>query len=185
MGEISEAAELKLIGPDHLAEVRYVHAAAFRAQGRPQFSDQQVEAFAAYVYSRGYTSALSEASRGGCLVGAWLGPELIGTVGWSPADGLGILARIRWVFVRPMFTGLGVGTKLVEDIERRVRQAGFRTLVAEVPINVVEFFTRLGYQVSSQGLRALADVEGLPVAFLRKAAQATAPSASGGVQPWH
>lgn len=168
MGEISEAVELRPIGPDDLADVRHIHAAAFRLMGRPQFSDQQVAAFAAHVYSEGYTSALSDAIRSGSLVGAWLEGNLIGTAGWSPADGVGVVARIRWLFVRPLFTQIGVGTRLLAEVERRALQAGFATFAAEVPLNAVDFFTRFGYSVTSHGLRPLPSVEGMAVAFLRK-----------------
>ena len=184
MDEIAEAIEIKPIGPDDLAGVRYIHAAAFRMLARQQFTEEQISAFTAYVYTHNYTSALSEAVRTRSLFGAWLSGELVGTAGWSAADGLGAVARVRWVYVRPLFTQLGIGTRLIEEVEMRARQAGFQVFAAEAPLNAIDFFRALGYHVSSHGVRALAHVEGLQVAFMRKGV-AGQPGSAGADKAWH
>src|SRR5262245_16962796 len=168
MVELAEAAEIAPVGPDDLADIRYIHAAAFRLSARHQLSEEQIAAFATHVYGQQYSRVLSEAIRGRSLLGARLNEELIGTAGWSAADGFGTTARIRWVFVRPLFTNLGVGTRLVAEVEEHARRAGFQAFSAESPLAAVDFFTHLGYEVSSHGMRALPRAEGMPVAFLRK-----------------
>jgi GNAT superfamily N-acetyltransferase len=184
MDEIAEAADVAPVGPDDLADVRYIHAAAFRLLARHQLSDEQVAAFSAHVYGQHYTRGLSEAIRSRSLLGARLGGELIGTAGWSAADGFGTTARIRWVYIRPLFTSLGFGRKLVTEVERRARRAGFQSFSAEAPLTAVEFFSHLGYEISSHGVRALPRAEGLPVAYLRKGV-IEETSAVGTTDAWH
>jgi GNAT superfamily N-acetyltransferase len=167
--EIAEEAEIAPVGPDDLADVRSLHATSFRLLAGSSFTDGEVAAFTAHVYAMSYTMALSEATQRRQLFGARLSGELVGTAGWSAGDGSTASARIRWVFVRPMFTGLGLGTRLVRTAEAAVRKAGFDVISVEATLNSVEFFGRLGYEISSHGVRALAASEGLPVAFMRKA----------------
>lgn len=165
---IASAAEIRPIGPDDLADVRSLQATSFRLLAAQSFSEEELSAFTAHVYSFGYTEALSEAIRRRQLLGAWFGGELVGTAGWMAGDGNASTARIRWVYVRPLFTGVGLGTKLVEAAEAGARQAGFRVLSVEATLNSVEFFAGLGYEISSHGVRALAPSQSLPVAFMRK-----------------
>ena len=184
MDEIAQAADVRPAGPDDLADIRYIHAASFRLLAGQQFSEEQIAAFATHVYGQHYTRSLSEAIRSRSLLCARLGGELIGTAGWSAADGFGTAARIRWVFVRPLFTGLGIGRRLVAETELRAGRAGFQAFSAEAPLTAVEFFNHLGYEVSSHGMRALPRAEGLPVVFLRKGwTQET--SAADSNEAWH
>ncbi len=166
--DIAEDAEIGPVGPDDLADVRSLHATSFRVLAGNSFTDSEVSAHTAHVYAMPYTAALSEAMQRGQLFGARLSGQLVGTAGWSTGDGSAASARIRWVFVRPMFTGLGIGTRLVRTAEAAVRTAGFDVISVEATLNAVEFFVRNGYDISSHGMRALSPNEGLPVAFLRK-----------------
>jgi len=166
--EIAGAAEIRPIGPDDLAAVRSLHSISFQRLAAQSFTDDEVSAFAAHVYGLGYTEALSEVISRQQLLGAWLGGELIGTAGWAAGDGSLSAARIRWVYVRPLFTGLGLGTRLVEAAEADARRAGFRALSVEATLNAVEFFAGLGYEASSHGVRNLAPGQSLAVAYMRK-----------------
>lgn len=166
--EIASAAEIRPIGPDDLADVRSLQATSFRLLAAQTFTEDEIAAFTSYVYSFGYTEGLSEAIRRRQLFGAWFGGQLIGTAGWTAGDGNVSAARVRWVFVRPLFTGIGLGTRLVEAAEAGARRAGFRTLSAEAMSNSVEFFSGLGYEISSHGVRTLAPGKSLSVAYMRK-----------------
>ncbi len=178
--EIARGAEIAPIGPDDLADVRSLHATSFRVLAGHSFTDGEISAFTTLVYGTTYTAVLSEAMQRGQLFGARLAGELVGTSGWSAGDGSASAARIRWVFVRPMFTGLGLGSKLVQTAEAAARKAGFDVLSVEATMNSVEFFARLGYEITSHGVRALTASEGLPVAFLRKQIKDAAASRQSG-----
>ena len=168
MDEIASAAEIRPIGPDELADVRSLHSTSFGRLAAQSFTDEEIAAFTTHVYSFGYTELLSEAIRRQQLLGARFGGELVGTAGWSAGDGNLSAARIRWVYVQPLFAGVGLGTKLVEAAEAGASRAGFRMLSLEATANAVEFFAGLGYETSSHGVRSLAPGRGLPVTYMRK-----------------
>lgn len=161
---VPDAAVLRPIGIDGLSSVRYVHASALKRDASSVLSDGEIEAFAKHVYSQSYTDSLLRQD----LVGAFIGPELVGTAGWSVADDQGSAARIRSVFVLPMFTGLGLGSRLLAEAERRAVAAGFPVLLLRATLNAVAFFETRGYAMTSQGVHALPGGVGLPVAFMRK-----------------
>ena len=92
----------------------------------------------------------------------------MGTAGWATGDGSAPTARIGWIYVRPLFTGLGLGTRLVEAAEAAARRGGFKVLSVEVTLNAVEFFASLGYETSSHGVRSLPRGQSLAVAYMRK-----------------
>lgn len=166
--EIATAAEIRPIGPDDLAEVRSLHSSSFRMLAAHTFTEEEIAAFTDHVYSLAYTEALSEAIWRDQLFGAWLGRQLMGTAGWMAGDGNASSARIRWIYVRPLFTGLGLGTRLVEAAEAAARRGGFEVLSVEATLNAVEFFAGLGYQTSSHGVRALPRGQSLAVAYMRR-----------------
>ena len=90
------------------------------------------------------------------------------------------MARISSVFVDPMFLRLGIGGRLLTEVEARAFQSGFNQLSMSTTLNAVAFFEKAGYQVASRGVKALGTSCLLPVAFLRKSvprlARAPAPA---------
>lgn len=160
----ADAAVVRTVDIDGLSSVRYVHASALKRDASTVLSDAEIAAFAAHVYSQPYTDSLTRQD----LLGAFLGPELVGTAGWSVADDQGSAARIRSVFVLPMFSGLGLGSRLLAQAETRAVVAGFPVLLVRATLNAVSFFEARGYAVTSQGVHALPGGVGLPVAFMRK-----------------
>lgn len=177
--EIASSAELRPIGPDDLAEVRSLHATSFRVLASHTFSEEEIAAFTDHVYSLPYTEALSEAIERHQLLGAWYAGQLVGTAGWAAGDGAHSVARIRWVFVRPLFTGLGLGTRLLEAAEAAAQRAGFEILSVEAPLNAAEFFATFGYETSSHGVRTVARGQSLAVAYMRKCVEEAQAQAAG------
>ena len=162
------AAEVRPISVDDLSSVRYIHAASFRMLAGQHYPTADIDAFAEHVYGHAYTDALSDVLRRQQLYGAWLDAELVGTAGWSSADDGEVAARLRFIFVRPLFTGLGLGRRLLLEAEDLARQAGFRTFNVSATLNAAGFFTRLGYQMMGCGARPLSPTRALPVAYMRK-----------------
>jgi GNAT superfamily N-acetyltransferase len=165
---VAGAAEIRPIGLDDLSDVRYIHATSFRMIAAQHYSPDDIAAFTEHVYGLTYTDALSDALRRQQLYGAWFGGELVGTAGWFADDNGARTARLRYIFVRPLFTGLGLGRRLLLDIEDRARQAAFHTFTVHATLNAVGFFTRLGYQTTSFGVWPLSPTHALPVAIMRK-----------------
>jgi GNAT superfamily N-acetyltransferase len=162
------AAEIRPIGLDDLASVRYIHATSFRMLAAQHYSPEDIDGFTEHVYGVAYTDALAAALHRQQLYGAWLENELVGTAGWSSVDDGGPMARLRYIFVRPLFTRIGLGRRLVLEAEELARQAGFHTFAVHATVNAIGFFARLGYQVTSSAVHPLSSAHALPVAFMQK-----------------
>jgi len=170
--------QIKKVEVDDYSAVRYVHAAALRLRRVSPFSKQEIAAFSELVYSSRYLDALQNQD----LYAGWLDGEIVGTAGWCPSGNTGDTARIRSVYVRPLFASMGIGGTLLEAAERRALLAGFNDLSIRATIYSLGFFRRLGYAVTSPGVRGLPGDQDLPVAFMRKrlAAKYTRPAAAAG-----
>ena len=164
----ASAAELRPIGLDDLASVRYIHASSFRMLAAQHYSPEDIDAFTGYVYGVSYTDALAAALQREQLYGAWLEGELVGTAGWASADDGRPIARLRFIFVRPLFTGMGLGRRLVRAAEDRAREASFHTFAVYATVNAVGFFTRLGYEIASSGVHPLSSACALRMAVMQK-----------------
>jgi GNAT superfamily N-acetyltransferase len=164
LGALAGAAELRPIQIDELSTVRYIHAASLRLHAAQVLSEEEVEAFTQHVYAASYSDNLLRQS----LLGAYIDRELVGTAGWTVADDVGSSVRLRSIFVRPLFTGMGLGTRLVHAIEASARAAGFVSYSIRATVNATGFFEHLGYTVTSHGVRPLFGQKTLPVVFMRK-----------------
>jgi GNAT superfamily N-acetyltransferase len=156
---------------DDWASIRYVHSTSFRLLSASFCTPSEIDAFTSFVRSQTYTGRLMREN----LHTGWLGDELIGTAGWTPADDSGTQARITSVFIRPLFTRMGLGRCLARDAEARARAAGFERFSARVTLNSVGFFERLGYDVTSYGTHTVLGDQTMPVTYMRKRTGAVAP----------
>jgi GNAT superfamily N-acetyltransferase len=155
---------LRRIGLDDHSHVRHLHARAMHALAGDALSDAELAAFAAFVVSPAYSDLLREEE----VHGAFLDGQLLGTASWLVNGDDGETARIASVFVHPMFARLGIGGRLLAEVEARAAQSGFDQLGASATINAVPFFERHGYAEASRGVKAFGPECWLPVAFLRK-----------------
>lgn len=156
--------ELRPVRVDELSAVRYVHATSLRSLGAPFYTAEELEAFENLVRSVRYAETVLKDT----MIGGWIEHELIGTSAWGIVDDSGRTARIASVFVRPFFTGLGVGQRLVAAAEALAAHAGYKSFSVRSTINAVPFFEQLGYAVTSHGTRPLAPGIALAVSFMRK-----------------
>lgn len=176
--EIANFVKLRPAGVDDIASIRYVHASSFRILAAEQHTEEEIDAYVELINSPTYTDELFRAD----LTVAWLDDEIIGTAGWSPADDSGKTARIRKVFVRPLFTNVGVGRMLVEAVEYRAEKAGFSDFSVRANMNALPFFEHIGYEITSYGVMAATSGVDLPVAFMRKYETQMREAASRGGQ---
>jgi putative acetyltransferase len=164
-GSAWTALALRRVGLDDHAQVRYLHARSMRTLSGDALSDAELAAFLAFVGSPTYSDHLRIED----VHGAFLDGQLVGTASWLANADDGETARIASVFVHPMFTRLGLGGRLLAEMEGRAAQSGFASLGASATINAVPFFERYGYMEASRGVKAFGPECWLPVAFLRKA----------------
>lgn len=154
--------EIRPVGIDDFAHVRYIHATAFRLLATP-FLDQSLAAACERFQTIEYTEDLM----GHDLSAAWVGDEMVGTAGWLPSNDQGISARITSVYVRPLYTRLGIGRSLVRAAEARARSRGYRAFSVRTPADASGLFERLGYEITSHGALPFGS-ESLPLAYLRR-----------------
>jgi GNAT superfamily N-acetyltransferase len=163
-GAAWEAVAVRRVGLDDHGQVRYLHARAMRTQCGDALSDAELTAFLAFVGSPAYSDHLRTEE----VHGAFIDGQLIGTASWLASADDGETARIASVFVHPMFARLGVGGRVLAEVEGRASQSGFDRLGAAAIVSAVPFFERHGYAEASRGVKAYGPECWLPVAFLRK-----------------
>jgi GNAT superfamily N-acetyltransferase len=165
-GGLGAKAAIRRVTIDEMAAIRHIHSAAFRVYAGPYLTAEETAAYLSYISSARYTDDLMRAD----VYGAVINDQLVGTAAWRAGDDQGASARISAVFVDPLFTGTGLGSRLVADVEARAHQSGFKRFATRVTVNGVPFFERLGYEIASQGVSQVAmPLSLLPVTFMRKA----------------
>ena len=86
------------------------------------------------------------------------GGRVIGGAGWTSQPDEPGAARIRRVFVHPDFSGRGLGTRLVSEVESRARAQGFERFVVQASLNAVPFYEKLGYRARRSIVRNYGDI---------------------------
>jgi GNAT superfamily N-acetyltransferase len=172
-GEIRRAlaisAVLKPVAFDNLSDVRYLHAHSLKQLASGELTDEEFAQAKAYVYSSKYLEGLGGAVRRNQFFGAWIGDALVGTAGWSTMLDHATVARIRSIFVSPLYARLGLAQRLLAHVEGQAAESGLKTYSVRSMTNASGFFVRQGYTVTSHGTRALLPHRTVPVTFLRKA----------------
>jgi predicted N-acetyltransferase YhbS len=165
--QLTRAVTLRAADIDDIASIRYVHEAAFLCHSAEYHTAVETAAFLDMLRRPDYGRELLNSN----LMIADIGGEIVGTAGWLAADDRGKSARIRKVFVRPMFGNSGIGRLLVNDAELRAARAGYLDFSVRATLSSTAFYKRMGYRVSSHGVLALQGAD-LPITYMRKAAKA-------------
>lgn len=149
---------------DDIAAIRYVHAEATRVCASQYLGSDDIEAMASAINSEEYIHNLVA----GGLTGAWIGSEIVGTIGWKAAGAAPKAARLHMLFVWPLFARAGVGRLLVSHAEAQAYTAGFRSIRARTAAHQAPFFTRLGYAATAQSALRISSGGRVPIVYLRK-----------------
>jgi GNAT superfamily N-acetyltransferase len=157
---------------ENLSDVRYLHAQSVKNLASGEFSDDEYDAAKAMIYSSKYSESLSVAINRQQFFGAWINGALVGTASWSALDDTNTVARIRKIFVSPLYSRMGIAQKLLAHVEAEAIELGFRTFSVRSMANANGFFLRQGYRVTSHGVRNLFADRSVPVTFLRKTLRA-------------
>jgi GNAT superfamily N-acetyltransferase len=155
---------LRPVSIDDISAIRYVHAEATRFCAARYLDEDDTKAMTASVYSEEYIHDLVA----GGLTGAWVGSEIVGTVGWKAAGAAPKTARLHMLFVWPLFSRLGIGGMLVAHAEAQAYAAGFRGVRARTTAHQAGFFKRLGYAATAQSALRTSAGGRVPIVYLRK-----------------
>ena len=165
---LAASADVRHVVFDDLSDVRYLHALALKDLASGEFSDEELASVKAVIYSDKYVNGLGSAISQQQFFGAWIGQALVGTCGWSVTDDA-IVARVRSVFVSPIYKRMGLAQKLLIHSEQHATAAGCQVCSVRSMANATGFFVRQGYTITSHGVRSILPGRSVPVTFLRRA----------------
>lgn len=139
--------EIREATPADAEAVREIHAESIRGLGPGAYSEEQVEAWAAGCESADYTVGIESAENR--FVVAEDGEELhgFGTLSFDAPEEYeaSVDGEVTGVYVRPSSARNGVGSAILDDVERYARERGVRTLGLSASLNAVPFYEARGY----------------------------------------
>jgi putative acetyltransferase len=117
-----------------------VHVAAIIAHGPSTYTDKQVAAWAAKTDGTDrYENAIEDASTE--LVVAESNGHVVGFGELDVESG-----EVEAVFVDPEHNGEGIGSSILNQFERRLRNEGFDAVRLRAVLNAVGFYEQHGYE---------------------------------------
>ncbi len=155
---------IRPVQPDHINDVLYIHATAFRSQAHTLYAPEELDAYEAMVRTPGYVDRLMSDT----LLGGWLGGKLIATAARRKAESNPGVGRITAVYVRPLFARIGMGSKMLLAIDTAAATADCHLASASTPISLQIFFEYKGYELAGRGTRLLRQGKAINVIFMRK-----------------
>jgi GNAT superfamily N-acetyltransferase len=156
--------EIRALGVDHLSAARYVVETAFARGAKGHYSPADKQAFQEFVRSPHYADVLL----GNRTYGAWVGSDMVGVASWSLSDTPSPTARVVALFVHPLFSRNGLGTRLTEYLEVEAATAGYRAVEISATLNAASFFEQAGYiETARHGWRLPAG-QVMPTVLMRK-----------------
>jgi len=157
--------EIRALSVDEMSNARYVVASSFARDASEHYSRPQIDAFVEYVRSPQYSDLLV----GNRSYGAFIDAEMVGVAAWTITETESPTARLLAVFVLPLFSGNGIGTRLVEYLEEEARATGYRAQETSALFGARGFFEHLGYHETGEASWSLPSGRTIPVAMMRKA----------------
>ena len=147
--------QLRRASADDRETLLSMQALSMRILATPFYGDRAVEAFVAMGTM---DDALLEEGR---YYLAEIDGQLVGSGGWStqmpgyaaileakPANDSDIKARVRSVYVHPLFVRQGIARTLMEHIEEDIVKAGFDTGYLGATLSGLPLYRRLGWHGS-------------------------------------
>ena len=162
--EIASAVIIRPLQPDHLNDVRYIHATTFRSQAHTLYAPEELDAYEAMVLTAGYVDRLMSDT----LLGGWLGGQLIATAALRKAESNPGVGRITALFLRPLVERIGIGSKILLAIETAAATADCHLASVRTQISQQIFFEHKGYELAGRGTRPLRQGTAIKVIFMRK-----------------
>lgn len=128
--------------------VRRVHAESIRKLGSEAYSAEQVEAWAAGCESADYAVAIESTDTRFVVAEDGEGIYGFGTLSFDAPEEYetAVGGEVTGVYVHPSVAREGVGSAILEDLEREARERGVRTLGLSASLNAVPFYEAREYE---------------------------------------
>jgi GNAT superfamily N-acetyltransferase len=169
---LAQMLDIRPLTLDDLSTARYIEASSFTTGAQGSYGPAEIEGFCEFVRSPRYADLLL----GNDAYAGWIGNEMVATGAWCAGEAPTPTAQLLALFVRPLFYGEGIGSRLVRFLEEDARAAGYRALEVSATLNAVGFFEGLGYHTARQAAWALPSGRTMSVAQMRKAKLDAPPS---------
>ncbi|HEX9149588.1 MAG TPA: GNAT family N-acetyltransferase [Thermoanaerobaculia bacterium] len=114
-----------------------VHGDSIRALCRERYGEREIEAWIAFRPPEAYRSSFASRE---LFVAEWQG-EIVGFGQLDPRRG-----EIEACYVAPEAIGSGVGSALLERMERQARRHGHAIVRLNATLNAEPFYARMGYR---------------------------------------
>jgi putative acetyltransferase len=138
---------------------------AFAELARGAYSPEQI---AALRINRRDSAYAEELAHNHLMLAFDAGLGLVAMAGWIAMPDDTTVGRVRKLAVHPALARRGLGRRMVDDAERRAREAGCRRLIVRSSLNAVPFYERLGYRVTAPASANIAGVT-IPMTMMEKA----------------
>lgn len=140
--------EVREATPEDAEAVREVHADSIHGLGTEAYSEEQVKAWAAGCESADYAVAIESVGRRFVVAGS--GEEIhgFGTLSFDAPEEYeeSVDGEVTGVYVRPSVAREGVGSAILDDLEREARERGLLSLGLSESLNAVPFYEARGYE---------------------------------------
>jgi GNAT superfamily N-acetyltransferase len=184
---------VRLAREDDIPALEELIALSARGLRAPYYSEEQVEAALGSVFGvdrqlirdKTYFVVEHRASGGTATFGAATGDEIIGCGGWSKRKTLfgsdhqtnrddaelnpaSDAARIRAFFVHPAWARRGIARAILEECERAIRAATFKSIELAATLPGVPFYGACGYTADEGLVVSLPNKLNLPIVRMTK-----------------
>lgn len=156
MARTNAAVNVRAATPRDREAIREVHRDSIEGLGPEGYDEDQVAAWAAGCDSADYGAAIGSdeqyvvvAEDEGSVIGfGSLSLEDEGTSEDADVEDeeASATAEVTGVYVHPSVARAGVGSAIYDELERRARESGVRTLELAASRNAVPFYESLGYE---------------------------------------
>jgi len=150
---------IRKAGVKDTAQLANMHIASIKALCNGHYSKEQIAAWTGALKPRGYEHALQSL--------AFLVAEDDGEI-----LGFGMLdvaaSEIRAIYVAPLASGRGVGSRLLAELEALAREAALTRLMVHSTLNATGFYERRGFLTLGPAAHNLPDGTALPCVKMRK-----------------
>lgn len=68
-------------------------------------------------------------------------------------------AQIRFMAVEKEFSGKGIGSKILKELEKRLIQKGAESIILNARINALTFYKKLGYEIIEKSHTMFGEIE--------------------------
>lgn len=159
------APELTIVSyrTDDLPEIQALHALSFKTLARRAHTAKQIAAHTRMTQSEDYGADFES----GHLFMARLGDHVVATAGWVELPGKNAVAQVHKVFVHPDMSSVGLGRRMVQEVESAARAQGFKKFTVRASGNTKSFYERMGY-LSGKPETVMTCGEELPVTLMKK-----------------